>query len=166
MRWEDAEPLVPWSAMLLFGVGVGLGGALIETGAAAWTAQATLGRLGVATMSPLAMIGVLSVMNLLVHQGFASATGLAAALIPVVLAFFTQLARPDAPALGMTMVQLFMVSVGFLLPVNSPQNMVCYGTRAFTAVEFLRIGVPMSMAALGTTLLFALTYWRWIGLLP
>ncbi|MCU0649128.1 MAG: anion permease [Gemmatimonadaceae bacterium] len=165
MTWDEAESRVPWGTMVLFGVGVSLGGALIETGAAKWTAEATLGQLGVATMSPLAMIATLTVINIVVHQGFASATGLAAALIPIVLAFFTGLARADAPAYGMTLVQLFMVSVGFVLPVNSPQNMVCHGTGAFTTREFLRIGIPLTLAAIGVTLLLAATYWRWIGLL-
>ncbi|MCU0636964.1 MAG: anion permease, partial [Gemmatimonadaceae bacterium] len=165
MTWEDAESRVPWGTMVLFGVGVSLGGALIETGAAAWAAKATLGRLGVSTMAPLAIVAVLTVVNIVVHQGFASATGLAAAFIPIVLAFFTGLARPDAPAFGMTLVQLFMVSVGFLLPVNSPQNMVCHGTGAFTTREFLRVGIPLTLAAVLVTLLLSATYWRWIGLL-
>jgi solute carrier family 13 (sodium-dependent dicarboxylate transporter), member 2/3/5 len=166
LAWDEAERLVPWGTLLLFGVGVGLGSALVDTGAARWVADTTLSRLGVATLSPLAMIAVLGVVNLAVHQGFASAAGLASALLPVFLAFFTALDRPDAPALGMTLVQQFLVSVGFLLPVNSPQNMVAYGSGAFTTRAFLRTGVPLTVAALGVTLLLAATYWRWTGLLP
>lgn len=164
LSWDDAERLVPWGTMALFGVGVSLGNALIETGAAAWAAKATLGAMGVATLSPLAMIAALSVLNILVHQGFASATGLAAAFIPIVLAFFTGLARADAPAYGMTLVQLFMVSVGFLLPVNSPQNMVCHATGALTTRDFVRLGVPLTVAAVLVTLLLSATWWQWIGL--
>lgn len=166
LSWEDAERLVPWGTMVLFGVGVSLGNALIETGAAAWAAKASLGALGVAQLSPLAMVAVLTVINIVVHQGFASATGLAAAFIPIMLAFFGALGRVDAPTFGMTLIQLFMVSVGFLLPVNSPQNMVCQASGAFSTRAFARIGAVLTVAAVGVIMLLAATYWRWIGLLP
>jgi di/tricarboxylate transporter len=66
----------------------------------------------------------------------------------------------------MTLIQLFMVSVGFLLPVNSPQNMVCQASGAFSTRAFARIGAVLTVAAVGVTMLLAATYWRWIGLLP
>jgi anion transporter len=166
LSWEEAERLVPWGTLLLFGVGVGLGSALVETGAARWVADTTLARLGIAQWSPLAMIAGLGVLTLAVHQGFASAASLASAILPVFLAFFAALDRPEAPALGMTLVQQFLVSVGFLLPVNSPQNMVAYGSGAFTTRAFLRTGIPLTIAAMLVTLLLAATWWRWTGLLP
>lgn len=165
LEWNDAERLVPWGTIVLFGAGVSLGGALIDTGAAAWVARASLGALGVAAFSPLSMLLVLAALNIVVHLGFASATGLAAALMPIMLAFFGGLERADVPAFGMTLVQLFMVSVGFVLPVNSPQSMVCHATGAFTTREFIRIGVVLTVAALGVTWLMATTWWRWGGLL-
>jgi solute carrier family 13 (sodium-dependent dicarboxylate transporter), member 2/3/5 len=166
LSWDDAERLVPWGTIVLFGIGVSLGGALIETGAAAWVANASLGAVGVASLAPISMLLVLTVLNIVVHLGFASATGLAAAFIPIMLAFFASIARVDAPAFGMTLVQLFMVSVGFLLPVNSPQSMVCHATGAFTTREFVRVGLVLTAAAIGVTWLMAMTWWRWSGLIP
>ncbi len=165
LAWDEAERLVPWGTLLLFGVGVGLGSALVETGAARWVADTTLARLGFAQWTPFAMIAGLGLLNLAVHQGFASAASLASAILPVFLAFFTALDRPEAPALGMTLVQQFLVSVGFLLPVNSPQNMVAYGSGAFTTRAFLRTGIPLTIAAMVVTLVLAATWWRWTGLL-
>jgi anion transporter len=163
LSWGATERLVPWGTILLFATGVGLGGALIETGAARWGADATLGRAGVASLPPLAMIAAASLVNIAVHQGFASATSLAAAIMPIMIAFFTAAARPGVPAYGMTLVQLFVVSVGYVLPVNSPQNMLAYGTGAFTTREFVRVGLVLTAASVAVTLLMAVTVWRWIG---
>jgi anion transporter len=165
LAWEEAERLVPWGTVVLFAVGISLGAVLIATGAAAWVARATLGALGVASLSPLAMVAVLSAVNILVHLGFASATSLAATWIPIVLAFATALHRPDVPTLGLVLVQQFVVSFGFLLPVNSPQNMVAYGTGAFTTRDFLRTGVWITLVGYVLLLVMAATWWRWTGLL-
>jgi len=165
LAWEEAERLVPWGTVVLFAVGISIGAVLIATGAAGWLARATLGALGVASLSPLAIVAVLSAINIVVHLGFASATSLAATWIPIVLAFVGALHRPDVPALGMVLVQQFVVSFGFLLPVNSPQNMVAYATGAFTTRDFLRTGVWITVVGYALLLALAATWWRWTGLL-
>ncbi|MGZ8492583.1 MAG: SLC13 family permease [Gemmatirosa sp.] len=165
IAWEEAERLVPWGTVVLFAVGISLGAVLIATGAAAWVARATLGALGVASLSPLAIVAVLSAINIVVHLGFASATSLAATWIPIVLAFAAALQRPDVPTLGLVLVQQFVVSFGFLLPVNSPQNMVAYATGAFTTRDFLRTGVWITLVGYALLLVLAATWWRWTGLL-
>lgn len=165
LSWEEAEPLIPWGTVILFAVGISIGSVLIATGAAAWVARATLGALGVASLSPLAMLAALSLVNIVVHLGFASATSLAAAWIPIVLAFVVGMHRPDVPTLGMVLVQQFVVSFGFLLPVNSPQNMVAYGTGAFTTRDFLKSGVWITGVGYALLLALAATWWRWLGLL-
>ncbi len=58
------------------------------------------------------------------------------------------------------------MSVGFPLPVISPQNMACEASGAFTSGAFVRIGSVLTVAAAGVTMLLAACYWRWIGLLP
>jgi len=65
--------------------------------------------------------------------------------------------------LGMTLVLQFVVSFGFILPVNSPQGMVGYGTGAFLARDFIRTGIALTVAAYLLTLLFGATYWHWLG---
>lgn len=156
---------MPWGTLLLFAVGISIGSVLIATGAAKWVAEVTLTRLGVASMSVLGMIALLSAFNIVVHLGFASATGLAAALIPIMIAFFTGLPRADVSPLGMVMVQQFVVSFGFLLPVNSPQNMVAYGSGAFTTRDFLRTGLWITAIGYALLIVMSATYWRWTGLL-
>ncbi len=55
---------------------------------------------------------------------------------------------PDAAPMnlvGMTMLLQFVVSFGFILPVNAPQNMVAYGTDTFTARDFVRTGLVLTV---------------------
>jgi anion transporter len=165
IEWNQAEKLIPWGTLLLFAVGISLGGVLISTGAAKWVAEATLARTGMAAMSVFAMVALLSAFNIIVHMGFASATGLTAAYLPIIIAFFTSLNRPDVNPLGMVLVQQFVLSIGFLLPVNSPQNMVAYSTGAFTTRDFLRTGVWITAVGYALVLLMTVTYWKWTGLL-
>lgn len=64
----------------------------------------------------------------------------------------------------MTMVLQYVVSFGFILPVNAPQNMIAYGTNTFTPKEFIRTGVPLTIIAFLIIALLSATYWRFLGL--
>jgi di/tricarboxylate transporter len=57
----------------------------------------------------------------------------------------------------------FVVSYGFILPINAPQNMVCLGTETFSARQFAKVGVLVPLIGYLTMLLFAATWWRWLG---
>jgi di/tricarboxylate transporter len=50
-----------------------------------------------------------------------------------------------------------------ILPVNSPQGMVAYGTGTFVARDFIRTGLAITVLAYLLTLMFGATYWRWLG---
>ncbi|MNM76841.1 Sodium:sulfate symporter transmembrane region [compost metagenome] len=56
-----------------------------------------------------------------------------------------------------------MVSYGFILPINAPQNMVCLGTETFTAKQFARVGIVVTLIGYGLMLVFAATWWQWLG---
>ena len=55
------------------------------------------------------------------------------------------------------------MSFGFILPVNAPQNMIAYGTDTFDARGFIRTGLVITLAAAVLLVIFALTYWPWMG---
>ena len=51
----------------------------------------------------------------------------------------------------MTMLLGFVVSYGFILPINAPQNMVCLGTETFNAKQFAKVGILMCIRDSGCT---------------
>ncbi|MGD0025588.1 MAG: hypothetical protein ABSC37_13370 [Xanthobacteraceae bacterium] len=59
MDWKKANTLIPWGTVVLFGVGIGLGTALLQTQAAQWLAGLIVQWFG---LNQLAGIAVLAVM--------------------------------------------------------------------------------------------------------
>ncbi|WP_027937918.1 DASS family sodium-coupled anion symporter [Anaeroarcus burkinensis] len=165
MTWQEAQSKIPWGTLLLFGIGISLGSALLSTKAAAWLAKMIVGWFGLQTMPALIVFAVLAAFLIIIHLGFASATALAAAMIPIVISILQGMPPSSGiNVVGMTMLLQYVISFGFILPVNAPQNMVAYATETFEVRDFIRTGVPLCIIAYLTTLLLASTYWKWLGL--
>ena len=169
MGWKQAQSRIPWGTIVLFGTGISLGTALLQTKAAAWLANIIVANLGLAGASAFMILILLSLFLIVVHLGFASATALASAMIPIMISVLQQIAgSPNAAPLnlvGMTMLLQFVVSFGFILPVNAPQNMVAYGTDTFAVRDFVRTGLVLTVIGFALVLLLGATYWQWMGYL-
>ena len=164
MSWKEAQSKIGWGTLVLFGVGISLGSALLSTKAAAWLAKIIVGAFGIQTMPALPIVAVLAAFLIIIHLGFASATALAAAMIPIIISVLQSVKTPNLNLVGMTMILQYVVSFGFILPVNAPQNMVAYGTDTFEVRDFIRTGVPLTVIAYLLILVFSATYWKWLGL--
>ena len=164
MTWKDVQTKVPWGTLVVFGVGISLGTALLETKAAVWLADVVVRSLQMESMSPLGVFAALAAFLVVIHLGFASATSLAAAMIPIMIAVLQRLGG-DINVGGMTMLLAFVVSFGFILPVNAPQNMVCFGTETFTSKQFTKFGLLITVAGFAMLMIFAVTWWDYLGLL-
>ena len=163
MTWKDAQPRIPWGTVVLFGIGISLGTALLQTKGATWLADIVVAEFGLRNATAMFILGVMSLFLVVIHLGFASATALAAAMIPIVIAVLQSVATPGINIVGMTLLLQFVVSFGFILVVNAPQNMVAYGTDTFEARDFVRTGLVMTAIALALVMLLGATYWRWLG---
>jgi anion transporter len=163
MTWKEAQPKIPWGTVVLFGIGISLGTALLQTKGAVWLADLAVAEFGLKEASALFILMVMSLFLILIHLGFASATALASAMIPIVIAVLQGVATPGINKIGMTMLLQFVVSFGFILVVNAPQNMVAYGTETFEARDFVRTGLVLTIIAFVLVMLLGATYWRWLG---
>lgn len=164
MSWKEAQPNIPWGTLVLFGVGISLGSALLSTKAAAWVAKLVVSIFGLQTMPALIIMAILAAFLIIIHLGFASATALASAMIPIMISILQSVKTPGINVVGMTMILQYVVSFGFILPVNAPQNMVAYGTDTFEVKDFIKTGIPLTIIAYGIILLLSATYWKWLGL--
>jgi anion transporter len=163
MTWKEAQPRIPWGTIVLFGIGISVGTALLQTKGAAWLADLAVAEFGLKHAAPLLLLAVMSLFLTLIHLGFASATALASAMIPIVIAVLQGVATPGINIIGMTMLLQFVISFGFILVVNAPQNMLAYGTETFDAKDFVRTGLVLTSIALALIMLLGATYWRWLG---
>jgi sodium-dependent dicarboxylate transporter 2/3/5 len=163
MTWKEAQPKIPWGTVVLFGVGISLGTALLQTKGATWVADLVVAEFGLRQATALFILGVMGLFLIVIHFGFASATALASAMIPIVIAVLHSVGTPGINVVGMTMLLQFVVSFGFILVVNAPQNMVAYGTETFEARDFVRTGLVLTVIAFALVMLLGATYWRWLG---
>jgi len=163
MDWKESQRGFPWGTVILFAVGISVGTALLRTNAASWLANLIVTHLGLQNASAFAILMLLSAFLIVIHLGFASATALASTMIPIVISVLAAVQTPGINAVGMTMLLQFVVSFGFILPVNAPQNMIAYGTDTFEARDFVRTGLVVTAAAVVLLVIFALTYWPWMG---
>jgi len=164
MSWKEAQPNIPWGTLILFGVGISLGSAILSTKAAAWVAKLIVGTFGLQTLPALIILAILSGFLIVIHLGFASATALASAMIPIIISILQSVKTPGINVVGMTMILQYVVSFGFILPVNAPQNMVAYGTETFEVRDFIKTGIPLTIIAFALIMLLGATYWKWLGL--
>lgn len=163
MTWKQAQPVIPWGTIVLFGVGISLGSALLSTKGATWLADLVVIQFGLKQASAFAILAILGLFLIVIHLGFASATALASAMIPIVIAVLQNVATPGINLVGMTLLLQFIVSFGFILVVNAPQNMVAYGTETFAARDFVKTGLVLTAIAYALVLVLGVTYWRWLG---
>jgi solute carrier family 13 (sodium-dependent dicarboxylate transporter), member 2/3/5 len=163
MTWKEAQPRIPWGTVILFGVGISLGTALLQTKAATWLADIVVVEFGLKNATALFVLAVMGLFLIVVHLGFASATALASAMIPIIIAVLKSVDTPGINVVGMTMILQFVVSFGFILVVNAPQNMVAYGTDTFAARDFVRTGLVLTVIAFALVMILGATYWRWLG---
>ncbi len=164
MNWEETVHKINWGTVLLFGVGISLGSALLSTKAATWMATQIVTGFGLANSTTLVVLGIMALFLIIIHTGFASATGLAAAIIPIIISVLQSLKTPGVNVIGMTMILQYVVSFGFILPVNAPQNMIAYGTDTFEVRDFVRSGIPLTIIGFSLIMLLGATYWKWLGL--
>jgi len=163
MNWKQSQQGFPWGTVILFAVGISVGTALLRTNAAAWLADLIVTHLGLQNASAFTILMLLSLFLIVIHLGFASATALASTMIPIVISVLGAVQTPGINVVGMTMLLQFVVSFGFILPVNAPQNMIAYGTDTFEARDFVRTGLVLTVAAFALLVVFSLTYWPWMG---
>jgi di/tricarboxylate transporter len=147
----------------LFAIGISVGTALLKTSAAGWLAGVIVSSLGLENASAFVIMMLLSLFLIMIHLGFASATALASTMVPIIISVLLAVKTPGINVIGMTMLLQFVVSFGFILPVNAPQNMIAYGTDTFDAKDFVRTGLVITLAAGLLLVVFSLTYWPWMG---
>jgi anion transporter len=165
LTWDAAEKHTSWGTLLLIGVGIGLGSVLLSTKAAAWMAKMVGDVFGITSMGAFPALLILAAFSTLIHLGFASATALTSAIMPVMIAVLQSIVTPNINVLGLAILLQITVSWGFILPVNSPQSMIAFGTDTFTVPDFIKIGIIAQIAIYALYAVFALTYWSWLGIL-
>jgi sodium-dependent dicarboxylate transporter 2/3/5 len=154
---QDLEE-IPWNILLLFGGAISAGFCLWQTGAANWLAVQWLAAFHQAPGFVFILsVGcfILVITNVIVNVAALAFT------LPVALAI--------APYLGVAPEAVFFTCLAasgmpFLLLIGAAPNAIAFESRQFTAVEFLKIGLPATLILLAVLSLFVALFWPLMGL--
>ena len=149
LDWDTASR-IPWDILILFGGGFALAGSLYDTGLTAYLAS-TLEPL--ATTNLLLLTGGTALLVVFLTE-MTSNTATASLFIPVLAAL--ALTAGMHPLLLMVPAAV-AASFAFMLPVATPPNAICFGSRQVSVMQMARAGLVLNLV--GTLVLTLASYW-------
>jgi len=149
---EEAYRLIEWRLIMLIGGMTSLGVAMTETGAAelvaSWVAQAT------SQFGPYAVMTAFIVLTMLLTQALSNA---AAALVVVPVAVSTAMQVGMEPR-TLAVVVALSASLSFITPLE-PACLLVYSPGKYRFMDFVRVGLPLSLLALVVLLGLVPIFW-------
>ncbi len=153
LTMEEAYRYIEWKAVFLIAGMLPLGTALDKTGAARLMAEGVVGLLG--PMGPHAVLfGILVI------------TFAATSIIPTaaLVVLMVPIALKTAAGLGMSPYALLMgiamaASSSFTSPISHPANVLVMGPGGYRFIDFIKIGVPLTLVVLLVLMLVLPIFW-------
>jgi di/tricarboxylate transporter len=151
---EEAYGSVDWRLLVLIGVMLAFGAAMVKTGASAWLAQLVVAH--VSPLGPWAVMAAFYILTLVLSQPMSNQ---AAALIVLPVAIETASALGvDARPLVITVT--LAASCSFLTPLE-PACLLVYGPGRYRFGDFARVGAPLTLIAFLVSMLLIPMFWPW-----
>ncbi len=152
VRASEVFKKFPWESWIVFGAGVSLGTAMLDTGAGKWLAMQFLPMLqGQPWTVVFAGSGLLGA----VMSSFMSNSAATALILPITIPMATSLGIPEvAIALSAPISTSFI-----MLVIGCPPTIIAYSTGYFSQLEFVKVAVPWAIACLLAVTIGAGIYW-------
>ncbi|WP_372783507.1 SLC13 family permease [Litorivivens sp.] len=152
VRIRDARRSIDWEVLLVIAASIGLGSAMDKTGAAQSIAEVII---GASAGSP---VGLLISLFALTAAFSAVISNMAAAVIlfPVAIAASQGLGVAPEP-LAVTL--MIGASTCFATPIGYQTNLMVYGPGNYQFQDFVKIGVPLTLAVGVVTVLIVPLIW-------
>lgn len=158
MDWKTAQKL-PWGALLLFGGGLSLAGAITTSGLDTHIGQAFTSLNGL----PVWLIVLLITLVVVFASELASNTAIATALLPVLAA--------AAPSLHVDPIRLLVpatlaASLAFMLPVGTPPNAIVFATGHTTMRQMVSAGFGLNLLSVVLITVASELLWKFVVVHP
>lgn len=142
----------PWESWIVFGAGVSLGTAMLDTGAGKWIAMKFLPMLeGQPWTVVFAGSGLLGA----VMSSFMSNSAATALILPITIPMAQSLGIPEA-AIALAA----PISTSFImLVIGCPPTIIAYSTGYFSQLEFIKVAVPWALLMIIVVTICAAIYW-------
>jgi len=155
VTWEEIEPHVSWSVVLMYGGAIAVGTALSVSGAGTWVAM----QFFPAGLMGLSLIIVLTIATLLLTEGVSNAAAVAILLPIAIPVGISAGIDPLTVALTVGIVAGF----AFMLPMGTPPNAMIYATGFVQRLAMLRFGGMLSLSALILFVVVSSLWWPMVG---
>ena len=140
LRWQYAEQL-PWGVILLFGGGLSLAAAFINTGLAAWIGMMLQ---AIGTLPVLLIVAAIAAVIIFMTE-LTSNTATVATFLPIAGAVAIELGLdPIVLAVPVTLA----ASCAFMLPVATPPNAIVFGSGLLTIPKMMRAGLVINIVGI------------------
>ena len=153
LPYDRLYTAVEWRTIVLIGTLLPLGDALTSTGladlAAQWAGEY------VSPLGPLAVLAGLFVATALVTQLMSNAAAVVL-IAPVALQIAASAGIAAQPALMMVAIS---ASTAFLTPIGHQANLLVYNAGGYRFTDFLRVGAPLTILILITSLIVVPLVW-------
>lgn len=157
LTMEEAYRDIEWKAVFLIAGMLPLGNALDQTGAAKFLAEGVVSMIG--SFGPKAVLCGLIVLT------FAATCFIPTAALVVIMA---PIAISTSTNMGLSPYALMMAvamaaSASFMTPISHPANILVMGPGGYRFIDYLKIGLPLSLVVL-LVLMFVMPYfWPLVG---
>lgn len=156
-NWEDAKNEINWGAIFMYGGAIALGTALEQTGLLQYINQNYIANMNFSTLTFMIVVFSISV---LLTEGVSNAA-VVVILLPVVMKTAISMHLPPTLAVYLVAVPS---GLAFMFPMSSPPNAIAYSSGFIKTGETVKKGFALCFVSLVVVTIFALTYWRAIGI--
>jgi di/tricarboxylate transporter len=146
--FEELADDIEWRVLLAIVAALGLGAALADTGAAAAVARAVVGLGGDSAWVLLALIYLATMITTELVTNNAAAV----LMLPIGIDTAVQAGVSELPFVAVVMIA---ASASFITPIGYQTNLMVFGPGGYRLTDFVRMGVPVSLAVGVTTILLA-----------
>lgn len=131
---------LPWSILLLFGGGLSIASAFVESGLTIWVTQ----HLSNLSNLPYLLILFIFALTILFMTEIMSNTAISNVFIPLSISISTVI---GVEAYGLMALVALCSTCAFMLPVSTPPNAVVYGTSYLSSQDMIKTGLRMNLLA-------------------
>jgi di/tricarboxylate transporter len=153
LSMEEAYRAIEWKGIFLIAGMLPLGAALDSTGAARYLAAAVVDAVG--GFGPMAVMAGLMVLTFLATCVIPTAA-LVVLMVPIILNTAADMGLSPYPLM---MAMAMAASASFMTPISHPANVMVMGPGGYRFVDYLKLGVPLTLVVLLTVLLVLPIFW-------
>ena len=160
LTWDDLERDLGWSNFFVIATSLSLANAIIASGAAAWFADTMVGSVEGLRGSPTLVLLAIAGASAVVRMVMPNISGYLAFIIPVAMSTGASL------GLNPLVVGLAVVIVGdsvVYYPAGGAASVLIFQRANLRSPEVFRLGLIMTVVAIGVLFAIVLPYWRLVG---